>query len=661
VQSAGITIEGSVTDPSLGVLPGVTVTLERDGKVVATAISGSDGRFQFKNVVAGRYTVRAKLEGFKTLARVLSILEQPSVVRLPLVMPIGQASEEVTVSAAPPAAMPGIDTKKSTTGAGGGRGGSASGQQVGLSTYGTSSNVQWNLEGGSITDLSSNSSPSYRNFDSFEQIQLPYPGESYARMESNRFRLTSEQPVSTFGADVDTASFTNVRRFLSKGQLPPRDAVRVEELVNYFHFAYPAPRGNTPIAITTEVGDCPWAPTHKLVLVGARARTGQDREPGQRNLVLLIDVSGSMQDEDKLPLIKTALGMFVDTLRDDDRLSIVTYAGTSGVALAPTPARDRQTIHRAIDQLSAGGSTNGGEGLQTAYRIAREGYVPGGVNRVILATDGDFNVGVTSQHDLFHLIDREKDSGVFLSVFGVGTGNLKDSTMEMLADRGNGHYAYLDSLQEARRVLIREGDATLETVAKDVKFQIEFNPGTVAAWRLIGYEDRVLARQDFNDDRKDAGEMGAGHTVTVLFEIVPPGELNRINAETKDRPVVDPLKYQTAGPVVPEPPKPAVRNTYGDELLTVKVRYKLPEADVSNLIEQAVRPGGRAPDLAFAAAAAEFGMLLRDGQAPLDRWQDLTRRLRLMPVSNDTAAERQALADLVELAAGLRKLGGPSR
>lgn len=233
--------------------------------------------------------------------------------------------------------------------------------------------------------------------------------------------------------------------------------------------------------------------------------------------------------------------------------------------------------------------------------------------------------------------------------------------MEMLADRGNGHYAYLDSLQEARRVLIREGDATLETVAKDVKFQIEFNPGTVAAWRLIGYEDRVLARQDFNDDRKDAGEMGAGHTVTVLFEIVPPGELKRIDPETKDRPVVDPLKYQAGGPVAPEPPRPAARNTYGDELLTVKVRYKLPEADVSNLIEQAVKPGGRAPDLAFAAAAAEFGMLLRDEQAPIDRWQDLTRRLRLMPVSTDTAADRQALADLVELAAGLRKLSGPSR
>jgi len=361
-----------------------------------------------------------------------------------------------------------------------------------------------------------------------------------------------------------------------------------------------------------------------------------------------------MQDSNKLPLIKTALGMFVDTLRDDDRISIVTYAGSSGVALLPTPARDRARIHEAIDALYASGSTNGGEGLIAAYRIARQTYIPGGVNRVILATDGDFNVGITSQADLFHLIDREKDSGVFLSVFGVGTGNLKDSTMEMLADKGNGHYAYLDSLQEARRVLIREADATLETVAKDVKFQVEFNPATVAAWRLIGYEDRALARQDFNDDRKDAGEMGAGHSVTVLYEIVPPGAV--VATDTGDRPLVDPLKYQQADVAAPAPATPPVKNVFGNELLTVKVRYKLPDADVSNLIEQAVKPGGRAPDLAFAAAAAEFGLLLRDSQLPIDRWQDLSRRLRSLEVTADTAADRQALADLVDLAAGLRKL-----
>lgn len=645
VQSAGTTIEGSVVDPSLAVLPGVTVTLERDGKIVATAISGASGTFTFSAVQPGTYKVRAALSGFTTLERELVVTAELKLLHLPLVvMKIGQTAEEMAVTSAAPV----VDTKKTAASAGT------------LSVYGSSGQqaaaapVQWNLEGGSITDLSRNSSPQYWNFDSFEQIQPPYPGESYAHITANRFRLTSAQPVSTFGADVDTASFSNVRRFLSNGQLPPRDAVRVEELVNYFHYTYAQPRGDKPIALTTEVGDCPWAPAHKLVLIGARARASQDREIAGRNLVLLIDVSGSMQDSNKLPLIKTSLGMFVDTLRDDDRISIVTYAGSSGVALPTTPARERARIHEAIDALYASGSTNGGEGLIAAYRIARQAYIPGGVNRVILATDGDFNVGITSQADLFHLIDREKDSGVFLSVFGVGTGNLKDSTMEMLADKGNGHYAYLDSLQEARRVLIREADATLETVAKDVKFQVEFNPATVAAWRLIGYEDRALARQDFNDDRKDAGEMGAGHSVTVLYEIVPPGAALGSDPDTGDRPLVDPLKYQQ--PDVPVPAPPPAKNTFGTELLTVKVRYKLPEADVSNLIEQAVKPGGRAPDLAFAAAAAEFGLLLRDSQLPIDRWQDLSRRVRSLDVTADNAAERQALADLVDLAAGLRKL-----
>ncbi|HUL75134.1 MAG TPA: von Willebrand factor type A domain-containing protein [Vicinamibacterales bacterium] len=676
-QSAGVAIDGSVVDPSLAALPGVTVKLlQHDQAVVAVTVTDAAGKFHFNGIQPGSYLVRAELPGFKVVVRILTITAERKVIQLPLVMEIGAPSQEMTVTAAAPV----VDTKKTTTGAtftrdvqagaGAGRGGSASGQQTGVSVSGSPSNVQWNLEGGRITDLSSNSSPSYYNFDSFEQIgeprywhdshALPYPGESYAHLDTNRFRFTADEPVSTFGADVDTASFSNVRRFLASGQLPPRDAVRVEELVNYFHFHYADASAGKPVALTTEVGDCPWAPTHKLVLIGARARSIPEREVEGRNLVLLIDVSGSMQSSDKLPLIKTALGMFVDTLKPDDRLAIVTYAGTSGVALAPTPARERETIHRAIDALYASGSTNGGEGLITAYRLARQNYVPNGVNRVILATDGDFNVGITSQADLVSLIERERGTGVFLSVFGVGTGNLKDSTMEMLADRGNGHYAYLDSLQEARRVLIREADATLETVAKDVKFQVEFNPANVRAWKLIGYEDRALARQDFNDDRKDGGEMGAGHTVTVLFEIVPPGGQLRIDAETSDRPVVDPLKYQQGDVPPPAPPPPAkvpASTRYPSELLTVKVRYKLPGAEASDVMEKAVAmTSGRTTNLALAAAAAEFGLLLRDAQSPLDRWQDLTRRLKVMDVPADTAADRQSLADLVDLAAGLRRL-----
>ena len=332
--------------------------------------------------------------------------------------------------------------------------------------------------------------------------------------------------------------------------------MRVEEFVNYFRFAYAA-AARRP-ADRAHDGD-------RRLPVGAvaqaradrRARDGAGpREINGRNIVLLIDVSGSMAPPERLPLIKTALGMFVDTLRPDDTLAIVTYAGTSGVALPPTPARQRDVIQRAIASLNAGGSTNGAQGLITAYRIAREAFIPGGVNRVILATDGDFNVGITSQRDLLQLIERERESGVFLSVFGVGSGNLKDATMEMLADKGNGHYAYLDSLQEARRVLIREGDATLETVAKDVKFQVEFNPAVVGAWKLIGYENRALAARDFNDDRKDAGEMGAGHTVTVLYEVIPAG-VERRRRPRRRRPEVDPLRYQPSRRR--RPPRPCGR------------------------------------------------------------------------------------------------------
>ena len=467
---------------------------------------------------------------------------------------------------------------------------------------------------------------------------------------------------------MDTASYSNVRRFLSSGQLPPREAVRIEELVNYFRFAYADPRDGRPIGLTTEVGDCPWAPSHKLVLIGARAKAPVTREIAGRNIVLLIDVSGSMQPAERLPLIKTALGMFVDTLRPDDTLSIVTYAGTSGIALYPTPARQRDVIQRAISYLSAGGSTNGGEGLIMAYRVARQAFIPGGVNRVILATDGDFNVGITSQGDLFHLIERERDSGVFLSVFGVGSGNLKDRTMEMLADKGNGNYSYLDSLQEARRVLVREGEATLDTVAKDVKFQVEFNPAAIAAWKLIGYEDRALAAQDFNNDRKDAGEMGAGHTVTVLYEVIPVGVGYANDEGVAGLPSVDPLRYQ------PQPQAPVVRPaiTAGDgtrwspgssdpgkggaEWLQVKARYKLPEGETSDLISQVVRPGGRVQHLPFASAVAEFGLLLRDAPRNIERWDALARRVGELNVPASMASDKDAFRELVETARGLARL-----
>jgi Ca-activated chloride channel family protein len=490
--------------------------------------------------------------------------------------------------------------------------------------------------------------------DQIQAVPVRPDGERYAPIVSNPFRLTSEHPLSTFAADVDTASYTNVRRFLSRGELPPPDAVRVEELVNYFRFAYPEPRGSDPVSITTEIGDCPWAPGHKLALIGLRARPIDDRDAPGRNITLLLDVSGSMAPPERLPLIKTALRMFVDTLRDEDRIAIVVYANASGLVLPATRGSERQRIHDAIENLSAGGSTNGAAGVQLAYQVARQNFVRGGINRVILATDGDFNVGMTSHNDLLALIEHERQSGVFLSVLGVGAGNLKDATMEMLADKGNGHYAYLDSLQEARRVLVREGGATLETVAKDVKLQIEFNPTQISAYRLIGYENRLLAARDFNDDTKDGGELGAGHTVTALYELIPTGiELHDVASGgsgmarlPNGRPVVDQLRYQA--PVL----QPTVAARAG-ELLTVKVRYKAPDASTSQLMEQVLRPGRAPSHLPFAAAVAEFGMLLRDPQPLTPRWRALSDRLRT--IAGGSAADRESFGELVEAAAGIKR------
>ena len=644
--AAGVTINGSVVDPSLNPIAQAAVTLERDGKTVATTVTDAQGKFHFEDVAIGSYRVRVDAKGWPAFARDLRVTGTPAIA-LPVVLGAALQATDRAIAESPL-----VDTKKTTTGgaiaagqAGGGRGGGvvsamppppAASMPPAYPQVAAQAPVfreQW--------------TPAPRD----PWIVPQPPGETYAPIEANGFQPAREHPLSTFGADVDTASYSNIRRFLNAGQLPPSDAVRIEELVNYFRFAYPEPRDGRPIAVSTEIGDCPWAPSHKLVLIGARAAASRDREVG-RNIVLLIDVSGSMQPAERLPLIKTAFGMFVDTLRADDTVSIVTYAGTSGVALPPTRAGNREYIQNAIARLSAGGSTNGGQGLITAYAVARQAFIPGGVNRVVLATDGDFNVGLTSQADLFHLVERERDSGVFLSVFGVGTGNLKDQTMEMLADHGNGHYAYLDSLQEARRVLIREGDSTLENVAKDVKFQVEFNPAAVSAWKLLGYEKREMAARDFNNDRKDGGEMGAGHTVTALYEVVPVGV--SWNDGPDRRPEVDPLKYQPSPVVTTDRPAPTA--TPNGEWLTVKARYKLPEGEISDLVSVVARPGGRLTNLPFAAAVAEFGLLLRDG--PYDRtgWARLLQRLDTLTVPAALASDKDSFKEIVATAAGIARL-----
>ncbi|NJK63707.1 MAG: VWA domain-containing protein [Synechococcaceae cyanobacterium SM2_3_1] len=429
--------------------------------------------------------------------------------------------------------------------------------------------------------------------------------EAYDLIQENPFLSPADSPLSTFSIDVDTASYSNVRRYLNSGQLPPRDAVRIEELINYFEYDYLDPEDEHPFVMMSEVSAAPWNPQHQLVHIGLQGERIQSDDLPPSNLVFLLDVSGSMEDANKLPLLKSAFRLLVAELDAEDTVSIVVYASASGVVLEPTPGNQKDTILAAIDQLHAGGSTAGGEGIQRAYALAQEQFLPSGNNRVILATDGDFNVGVSSESELVQLIEAKRESGIFLTVLGFGTGNLQDSKIEQLANHGNGHYAYIDSLQEARKVLVNEIGATLFSIAKDVKIQVEFNPARVQAYRLIGYENRILADRDFNDDRKDAGELGAGHSVTALYEIIPAG------VDSESRPQVDPLRYQQA--------VPDVSRDESLELMWVKLRYKEPDADQSQLLEHPIfdvplQLQQTTDNYRFSAAVAAFGMVLRDSE-----------------------------------------------
>jgi Ca-activated chloride channel family protein len=428
--------------------------------------------------------------------------------------------------------------------------------------------------------------------------------EEYSKIEENTFKQVTADPLSTFSIDVDPASYANMRRFINSGQLPPKDAVRIEELVNYFDYNYTPPSDGKPFAVHTEIASCPWNQGHRLVKIGLKGReVALDKLP-PANLVFLIDVSGSMQDSNKLPLLKSAFKLLVNQLRPQDRVAIAVYASAEGLALPSTGGSDKKTILEILDKLEAGGCTAGAAGIQLAYRTAKENFIKNGNNRVILATDGDFNVGVSSTSELIRMIEQKREEGIYLSVLGFGGGNLKDSRMEQLADKGNGNYAYIDNITEARKVLVSQMGGTLFTIAKDVKIQVEFNPARVKAYKLIGYENRLLNKEDFNDDKKDAGELGAGHTVTALYEIVPAGS-------KEDIPGVDPLKYQQTK-VSPEAAK-------SPELMTVKLRYKLPAENESKLIVKPVMDsreeiGSASQDFRFAAAVAEFGLLLRDSQ-----------------------------------------------
>ena len=598
-------VQGVVLDEAGAVLPGATITVTDESRgLTRVVVSDSSGVFIVPALRPGLYSVTVEITGFGAFRAEGVEVASGNTTHMPVTLKIAGVEETVTVTG----------------------------------EYGPGRWVFEARQGKRVSPVRS-SSPAIAAYDPLAGLRPARSGfhtEDYDKLTDNPFRRVEDEPLSTFSIDVDTASYANVRRFLRGYQLPPKDAVRIEELLNYFDYDYPQPPRGEPFSVTFEQMDCPWKPEHRLVRIGLK---GWEPEPEARppgNLVFLIDVSGSMADANKLPLVVASMKMLAGRLKPVDRVSIVVYAGASGVVLTPTSGSEIGAILSALDLLQAGGSTNGGEGIELAYRLAAEAFIEGGVNRVVLATDGDFNVGVTSQGELVRLIEEKAKSGIFLTVLGFGMGNYKDGNLEQLAGKGNGNYAYIDTLREARKVLVDELQSTLVTIAKDVKIQVELNPARVAGYRLIGYENRMLDKEDFNDDTKDAGEIGAGHTVTALYELVPRGVPIEVGS-------VDPLKYQEAS----QPRSEASR-----ELLTVKLRYKEPEGSTSRLLSFALEEekGEASDDMLFAAAVASFGMLLREspyrGNAG---WKEVSELAR-SALGADERAYRREFLELVETA-----------
>ena len=590
--------------------------------VVGTALSAvtdSAGRYVLAAVPAGPVTLRATFIGHKPVEATVTVRAGRTVIQDFKLEPIPLPAAELTVT----------------------NGGVASGVALNRAAQ------AYAMHDRKVERVRKDYSG--REIDEPWRVQgEPGNTEAYARIEENRFLAAYSNPLSTFSIDVDAASYTNVRRFLNGGSLPPADAVRLEELVNYFPYNYPDRTGDHPFAVTTETGPCPWAPEHRLVRIGLQAKRLATRDLPPSNLVFLLDVSGSMQSPDKLPLVKQAFRALVQELRPEDRVAIVVYAGAAGLVLPSTSGTDKVTILEAIDRLEAGGSTAGGAGLRLAYDVAKQHYMPEGNNRLILATDGDFNVGVSSDAEMIRLVEARREEGTFLTVLGFGTGNLKDTKMEQMADKGNGHYAYIDSFREAQKVFVQEFGGTLFTVAKDVKIQVEFNPARVQAYRLLGYENRLLAKEDFADDKKDAGEMGAGHSVTALYEVVPVGATPVALAG-------DSLTYQHVSL------RPSANKT--SELLTVRLRYKDPKGTRSRLLSTPVTDRGAtaaSEDMRFASAVAAIALLLRDsdhkGAASFDQVLTMARNAR----GDDPSGYRGEFIGLVEAARTLGGRGAPT-
>ena len=567
-QNQQALINGVITDAITGkAVIAATVELWLDKSIISSVKSTNNGRFAFSNLKAGNYQLRVTAVGYEKLYKSNIVLTENKKLELTIEMKAVKKLEIVEQEADLEDRHPG--THKAI-----------------ITNRGTNNNEQMGY--GGIYSL---------------QYDMPYVEhntESYDLINDNNFKNVTEQPVSTFSIDVDRASYANVRRFLNNNTFPPKDAVRVEEMINYFDYEYPQPDNGNPFSINLEMNECPWNKEHKLLLVGLQGEQVSESNIPPSNFVFLIDVSGSMNRPNKLPLVKQSLRILIGNLRPIDKVAIVVYAGAAGLVLESTPGSNKQKILGAIDQLQAGGSTAGGAGIKLAYKVAKENLILKGNNRVILASDGDFNVGASSDAEMVRLIEEKRNEGVFLTILGYGMGNYKDSKMEQLSNAGNGNYGYIDNILEAKKMFGHELWGTLYTIAKDVKIQVEFNPGKVKAYRLIGYENRLLNREDFNDDKKDAGEIGSGHTVTALYEIVPADSEEEIKNS-------DPLVYQKTNMVK------------SDDIMTLKVRYKKPDEDVSNLIEKKitekdVKAKTMSNNFAFASAVAEFGMLLRNSE-----------------------------------------------
>jgi len=593
-------IEGIVVDNSGNPLPGVTVILT--GKKIKTqkTFTNSNGEFVFLRLEPGNYMLKFELKGFKTTIRKGIVLVEGKKVNLKIKMKMGKIEEEIVV-----AGKSEVRDKKVPK----------------ASVYAEESR---RMRHQALPTMTS----SYQRFNT----------EEYDRIYENRFLASLDNPLSTFSIDVDTASYANVRRFLNRNQLPPEDAVRIEEMINYFDYDYPIPTGKHPFSVITEISECPWNESHKLAHIGIQGKEIKKIPPS--NLVFLLDVSGSMRSPHKLPLLKDAFKLLVEKLDKRDKVAIVVYAGAAGLVLDSTPGTEKQKIIAAIEKLRAGGSTAGGAGIKLAYKTAMQNFIKDGNNRVVLATDGDFNVGVSSTSELVRMIEEKREKGIFLTVLGFGTGNYKDSRMENIADKGNGNYYYIDGILEAKKVLVNEMRATLFTIAKDVKIQVEFNPAKIKAYRLIGYENRMLKKEDFKDDTKDAGELGAGHTVTALYELIPYGSKEKIAD-------IDELKYQEKK-IKPEAFK-------SKESMTVKLRYKPPEKNKSILIKEPVIDRSKklskaSNNFKFSVAVAEFGMLLRDSKYKANSSFNEVLKLAREAKGKDHFGYRAEFVKLVEIA-----------